>query len=200
MGRGIADLSRLRSGSICDWACAGIVIALIAAAGGCSSPARLNLLSSSPSSTRPADAPQQPPDTWRQVSETLGNSGELRNGVYTVVVPRDDLSVSIEGMDVPTAAGIASTFRFYQCPCGKTVVLGEFVVADYEANDVAYALQKQDLLISSIGPYLLYEKPRLMVVRFQAEGIAHDLAQAIRSALNWTGKNRLAPQTQPPSM
>lgn len=129
-------------------------------------------------------------DAWKQIAGVLGKPGELRDGVYTVTFPRDDLNVRIEGMDVPTAAGIESTFRFYVCSCGKTVVLGQFVCADYEANDVAYALQKENLLISTMAPYLLYEKPRLMMVRFQAEGKPQPLAQAIKSAIEWTGKNR----------
>jgi hypothetical protein len=131
---------------------------------------------------------------WQAVADVLGHKGELREEVYTVRVPRDDLFVSIEGMDVPTAAGIESTFRFYHCTCGKTVVIGEFVLADYETNDVLYALQKEDILISSVAPYLLYERPRLMQVRFQAEGEARHLVEAIKSALNWTGKNRMPAQ------
>ena len=131
---------------------------------------------------------------WNTVAEVLGRTGELRDGVYAVCVPRDDLLVSIEGMGVPTAAGIESTFRFYRCTCGKTVVLGEFVLPDYEVNDVLYALQKEDLLVSSVAPVLLYEKPRLMEVRFQAEGEPRHLAEAIKSALHRTGKNRVQPQ------
>lgn len=131
--------------------------------------------------------------SWKEVADVLGKPGELKDGVYTVTFPRDDLNVRVDGMDVPTAVGIESNFRFYQCSCGKTVVVGQFVCADYEANDVAYALQKENLLISSMGPFLLYEKPRLMEVRFQAEGKPHELAAAIKSAINWTGKNRIPP-------
>lgn len=137
-------------------------------------------------------------DVWKQIADTIGKPGELKDGVYTITLPRDDLTVRIEGMDVPTAAGIESSFKFYQCSCGKTVVLGQFVLPDYEANDVAYALQKEDILVSSMGPYLLYEKPRLMMVRFQAEGKPGPLASAIHSALQWTGKNRMPAQKVAP--
>jgi hypothetical protein len=166
-------------------------LVLLIALAGCSTlggPAR--------STTQPQTAAEEQPaqaDAWKQISTALGRQGELKDGVYTITVPRDDLNVRIDGMDVPTAAGIASTFRFYICSCGKTVVIGEFVCADYEANDVAYALQKENLLISSMGPYLLYDKPHLMAVRFQAEGKPQPLANAIKSAIDWTGKNRIPP-------
>jgi hypothetical protein len=160
-----------------------------------------NSLTAPNSTTKPVvvdSGEAAPVEDWKQIADALGKPGELRDGVYTVTFPRDDLTVRIEGMDVPTGAGISSTFRFYQCSCGKTVVIGEFVLPDYEANDVAYALQKEDILISSMAPFLLYEKPRMMMVRFQAEGKPRSLAAAIKSALNWTGKNRMRGQPVQP--
>lgn len=143
--------------------------------------------------TQPAVTPQQAA-AWKEIAGALGKQGVAQDGVYTVTFPRDDLFVSIEGMDVPTAAGIASVFRFYQCSCGKTSVLGQFVLADYEVNDVVFALQKEDFVVSSVGPFLLYEKPRLLAVRFQAEGDPRRLADVLRQALNRTGRARTAPQ------
>ncbi|MDB5298549.1 MAG: peptidase [Phycisphaerales bacterium] len=124
----------------------------------------------------------------------LERKGVIKDGVYVVTVPRDDLDVTIEGMGIPTAAGIESVFYFYRCPCGKMNVAGQFVTADYEANDVADALRQGQLKITSIGPLLLYEKPRLLVVRFQAEGDAVLMAKALREALRWTAAERMAPQ------
>jgi hypothetical protein len=174
-----------------------LVAALVAGSAGCST---LGGAAAPATQPEPASGPQAASDeqsahtdAWKQISDVLGKRGELKAGVYTVTFPRDDLNVRIDGMDVPTAAGIESTFRFYICSCGKTVVIGQFVCADYEANDVAYALQKENLLISSMGPYLLYDKPHLMAVRFQAEGKPQPLALAIKSAIDWTGKNRIPP-------
>lgn len=147
-----------------------------------------------PAATQASDSSSDSAIQWQAIDQVLGRKGELRDGVYTVRIPRDDLNVSIEGMDVPTAAGIESTFRFYRCKCGKTAVIGQFVLADYEANDVVYALQKEDILVSSLSPFLIYEQPRLMMVNFQAEGQPHRIAQAVKSALNWTAKNRMPPR------
>ena len=148
-----------------------------------------------PAATEASDANSDSAIQWQLIEQVLGRKGEFRDGVYTVRIRRDDLNVTIEGMDVPTAAGIESTFRFYRCKCGKTIVLGQFILADYEANDVVYALQKEDILVSAISPFLIYEQPRLMMVNFQAEGQPQHLAQAIKSALNWTAKNRMPPRT-----
>lgn len=156
---------------------------------GCAS---LSPAPANPPATRPGPTAEETA-AWTQIAAALGKPGVARDGVYTVVFPRDDLFVSIDGMDVPTAAGIESVFRFYRCSCGRTVVIGQFVVADYEANDVAYALEKEDFNVSSMAPLLLYEKPRLLAIRFQAEGDPRRLAEALRDALNRTGKSRLPP-------
>ena len=168
-------------------------LALAMAVGGCASQ---NLDLGSTTQPTPATQPSGADEasaSFKQISDILGRPGEARDSVYTVTFPREDLVVRIEGMDIPAAAGIASTFHFYRCTCGKIVVIGEFIVTDYEANDVAYALQKQNILISSMAPFLIYEKPRLMSVRFQSEGNAIELAKAIKSALDWTGRNRSSP-------
>jgi len=144
----------------------------------------------SPAASQAAGLPDSEAAAWKEISRVLEKPGVLHDGVYTVKVPRDDLLVSIEAMDVPTAAGIESTFHFYRCSCGKTVAIGQFVLADYEANDVLYALQKEDILVSSVGPLLMYEKPRLLAVRFQAEGSPERLAQALKAALGWTNRTR----------
>ena len=132
---------------------------------------------------------------WRSIRAALGKPGEMRDGVLSFVFPRDDLEVTIQGNDTPVGAGIASDFRFYRCPCGMINVVGQFVVADYEANDVLDVLREGHVEIASVGAFLLHERPRLMLIRFQGENKrGGKLAAALRSALSWTGKERMAPQ------
>src|SRR4051812_23241510 len=59
-------------------------------------------------------------DWKKDVAGVLGKPGTLnaKERVYTVTIPRDDIDLKIDGMSVPTAAGIASNFHFYLCSCG----------------------------------------------------------------------------------
>jgi hypothetical protein len=132
---------------------------------------------------------------WESIRKALGKTGDLRDGVLAFVFPRDDLNVTIQGNDIPVAAGLSSEFRFYRCPCGLLNVVGQFVVADYEANDVVDALREGHVEIASVGPLLLHERPRLLLIRFQGENKRGGvLAGALRTALSWTGEERMAPQ------
>jgi hypothetical protein len=143
------------------------------------------------------EGPEEETDeqAWAAIRAALGKPGELRDGVYTLSFPRDDFELTVNGNDVPAAAGIASEFHFFRCPCGLINVIGQFVVADYEANDVVDALREGHVEIASIGPLLLHDRPRLMLIRLQGENKrGGTLARTLRTALSWTGKERMAPQ------
>jgi hypothetical protein len=139
-----------------------------------------------------ADAPATQPTVDRATLDSrLGVTGTTKDGVYCVEVPRKDLHLTIDGDDVPTAAGIASHFYFYTCPCGKTRVIGEFVLCDYEVDDVLDALHEGWLMkIDAISPMLNDEKPRLRIVRFHGEGSADAVGAHLRAALDQTGDAR----------
>jgi hypothetical protein len=154
--------------------------------------------------TAPATAPAEGPDetaaraAFETVVKILGRTGVYASPeVYVVTVPRDDLTLVVEGMEVPTAAGVASIFYFSHCPCGKTRVVGQFCVEDYEANDVIDALRAARIEIASVAPMVLHTRQAPVLIRFFAEGQAEPIARAIREGLRWTGKERMAPATHP---
>jgi hypothetical protein len=139
------------------------------------------------------DSHNSEPALFAALDETFARKGEVKGGVYRLITPRADLFVTVNGMDVPTGAFLESDFRFWRCPCGKALVNGQFVVTDYEANDVINELQLGHLEIASLAPLLLNEHPRLLLIRFQGEGRARQLATTLKSALSYTGEARSAP-------
>jgi hypothetical protein len=152
---------------------------------------------SSVPATAPADDGEDKTDeqAWNSIRAALGKAGDVRDGVLAFTLPRADLDITLQGNDIPVAAGLASEFRFYRCPCGLLNVIGQFVVADYEANDVLDALRAGHVEVASVGPFMLHERPRLLLVRFQGENKRGGvLAGTLRTALSWTGEERMAPQ------
>jgi hypothetical protein len=146
--------------------------------------------------TRPVDHVGESEDdatAWAAIARIMERQGTEHDGVYTVVVPRDDLYVSVEGMLVPTAAGIESRFNFFHCSCGKTSVVGQFVLVDYEVQDVISVLSAADFTIAGIAPFLLNGHPTLMTISFKGEGDTETVAGTLRKAISFTGKERTAP-------
>lgn len=149
--------------------------------------------------TLPADADMAAAEAFAGIEPLLGAQAQKSDGVLTFHFPRKDLEGRLfnDLGDIPVAAGIESRFDFFRCPCGKVLVMGQFVVTQDELNDVIDALRKTVYLkVVSIAPMMLGEKPRLLIVRFQGDGQAETLASYLRIALNQIGEARTA-TTQP---
>src|SRR5271170_3913158 len=132
---------------------------------------------------------------WTQLDAAVGATGSLHDNVCTFTLPRSDLNVTVEGMEIPATAGVASEFNFFQCPCGKIRVVGQFCCADYEANDVIDAIRVGDAIrISGMAPMFVDDKPHLLLIRFQGEGDGVALAKLLHSGLRWIGPARSATQ------
>jgi hypothetical protein len=145
-------------------------------------------------STRPSnpDAPE-----WKAVAAAMGRAGVARGDTYTVTIPRDDLIVILDGNPVPVEAGLESRVHLYPGCCGKLAVVGQIAAMDYELNDVVDALRAARIEVASVGPMLLHTRQAPMLVRFQGEADAGELAKAVRAALKWTGRERMAPEAGP---
>jgi hypothetical protein len=153
----------------------------------------------------PAAVPADPGDPapagadprFGAMSHILGRPGTLTGRVYAVTIPRDDFDLYTKEGWFPPEAGIASIFYFHPCDCGAMSVIGQFVVRDYETNDVIDALREGNIRVASVAPMLLEDDPKLMVIRFQGGGGHAKLAETLRAALAWTGDARTAPPTAP---
>ncbi|MGA2230328.1 MAG: DUF1259 domain-containing protein [Tepidisphaeraceae bacterium] len=131
---------------------------------------------------------------YHDITADLGGTRTFADGVYTITLPRTDLWVQADMGEIPTAAGVASKFYFFQCTCGKDRIVGDFVLADYEVNDVIDALRAGQMDIVGVSPMFEGDKPRMMDVRFQSEGSADTFDKTLKSALQWVGDARTAKQ------
>jgi hypothetical protein len=151
-----------------------------------------------PPATQPAEEistsagePPQEPTALQMAAAALGDLGSLQDELYTIVVPRNDLEVRIHGNPVPVAAGLEARIHLWLCPCGKLMGAGQFMLLDYEVHDVVGALRQEGVTVSTIAPAMIEERPRLMIVRFQAEGDPDAIATAIKDAFSWIGPARM---------
>jgi len=141
------------------------------------------------------DTPATQPYDWKPLDAIIGAKAEFKDQVDTFTLPRNDLDVAVDSMEVPAAAGVASEFHFFRCSCGKMRVVGQFCCADYEANDVIDAIRAGSIIeVANVGPMFISDKPRVTIIRFQGEGDATALAKLLKSGLSWMGDARNAPQ------
>ncbi len=134
---------------------------------------------------RPAAAAveEAPPPSWATaVEESLGRKGTLKGGVLSYGVPRAD-TVTMGGMIIVPAAGVAEAINFQAADNGNVATTGDFVLTAEEVNPVISALEEHHISVTALHSHMLTEEPRLFFMHFWAVGPAQSVAEGIKAAL-----------------
>jgi hypothetical protein len=140
----------------------------------------LFLLLTSPGEARPA-RPDDVPDA-KKIDAIIGRSGEMNNGVYKIGLPRTDLKVKADGVDIKPTLALGSWMAFKRMG-GHTMVMGDLVLLETELNPVLTKLEENGIEISAIHNHVLNEQPRVMYMHFMGMGEEEKLARGLKEAL-----------------
>jgi hypothetical protein len=124
-----------------------------------------------------------PPSWVTTVEESLGRKGTLKGGVLSYGVPRAD-TVTLGGMIIAPAAGVAEAINFQAADTGNVATTGDFVLTANEVNPVISALEEHHILVTALHSHMLTEEPRLFFMHFWAVGPAQSVAEGIKAALD----------------
>jgi hypothetical protein len=170
-----------------------------------------------PAPAVPAPAPEQPgagaPARGRQgrgaetppptldvgaIDRALGEPGQMLGEVYEISFLRSDLSVTVGDIRIKAGFGLGGWAAFKLAPAGnQAVVHGDLVLAEAEVNPVISALQQHDFDMITLHDRLLNASPRVMSVRFWAQGSPGSLAASLKDILGKTTTppaSRMAPE------
>jgi Domain of Unknown Function (DUF1259) len=133
---------------------------------------------------RPAGAPEEaaPPAWVKAVEDTVGRKGTFKGGVLSYGVPRAE-SVSMGGVGVAPAAGVAEAINFQAADSGSVATTGDFVLTAEEVNPVIAELQTHHIMVTALHSHMLTEQPRLFFMHFWAVGSPEPVASGIAAAL-----------------
>src|SRR5437762_5171934 len=99
---------------------------------------------------------------WDAVAKAIGRPGtEMPGGVYRVGIPRSDLTVTLDGVQIKPALALGSYLAFKKT--GKeAMVMGDLVLLQEEVNPVMKKLIEQGIQITAIHNHLLRASPMVM--------------------------------------
>jgi hypothetical protein len=117
------------------------------------------------------------------VARALGYSGNVKDGVYQVTVPRTD-PVRVHGVEAPPSMGLATAINFQPTGQNKAAITGDFVMTAEEVAPVLKALTGAGIGINSLHNHMVDEEPRLFFVHFWGNDDPVKLAQGLRAALD----------------
>jgi Domain of Unknown Function (DUF1259) len=123
-----------------------------------------------------------PPAWVKAVEDSVGRKGTFKGGVLSYGVPRGE-PVTMGGMTVAPAAGVAEAINFQAADPGTVATTGDFVLTAEEVNPVIAELQTHHILVTALHSHMLTEQPRLFFMHFWAVGSPESVGDGIAAAL-----------------
>jgi Domain of Unknown Function (DUF1259) len=134
---------------------------------------------------------QQMPADYAAVLATVGKTGDFRDNVLRVNVPRSDLTVTIKGRPAPTPFGFGGWIAMTKGTGGQDVLMGDLVLTEDEVNPVMSALLANGLDVTALHNHFFWDQPRIFYMHVHGVGQAADLTKRVKPALD------LIPSTKP---
>ena len=147
----------------------------------------LSVCSAAPWQSGQSSSGQQKATTdWKAVEHALGKAGSVQPGdVYKVSLPRSDLRVTVNGIEVKPALALGSWVAFKKTG-NMTMVMGDLVLTEEEVTPVLTRLQEGGVEQTALHNHVLHESPRVMYLHIHGMGDAVKIAKAIHDALALT--------------
>lgn len=133
---------------------------------------------------------------WKPVEQALGRSGQQQpDGAYKFGLPRGDLNVTVDGVQVKPALALGSWLAF-SSPGQNAMVMGDLVLAEDEVSPVMQAVEEHGIEVTALHNHVLHESPRVMYMHIAGHGDAAKLASALKQVVALT---KTPAPSQPPS-
>jgi len=136
------------------------------------------LLAAAPGAAFAAD------DGWQaQVGEALGKTGSVApGGVYRVGLPRTDLKVTLDGVDLKPGFALGGWLAFEKMS-DQGMVMGDLVLTMDEVTPVMTKLSAGGIDVTALHNHLLRNQPFTMYMHVLGHGDPVKLAAALHTAL-----------------
>ena len=120
---------------------------------------------------------------WKAVGQALGKEGAVMpGGVYRVGMPRTDLKVTLDGVDIKPGFALGSWLAFK--PMGNdAMVMGDLVLTQEEVNPVMKKLLENGIEITALHNHLLRSQPATMYMHVSGHGDPVKLATVLHDGL-----------------
>jgi hypothetical protein len=133
---------------------------------------------------RAAAQAQTMPDAYQAVLKTLAKSGDFRDGVLKVNLPRADVAVTIAGRPAPTPFGFGGWVAFTKGDHDMDVMMGDLVLTEDEVNPVMSAILTNGLQVTALHNHFFWDQPRMFYMHVHGHGAAAAIANQLKAAVD----------------
>src|SRR6516164_6603352 len=123
-------------------------------------------------------------DDWQaQVGDALGKTGATTpGGIYRVGLPRTDLKVTLDGVELKAGFALGSWLAFEKIG-DQGMVMGDLVLTMDEVSPVMTKLAAGGIEVTALHNHLLRNQPFTMYMHVLGQGDPVKLAAALHTAL-----------------
>jgi Domain of Unknown Function (DUF1259) len=138
-------------------------------------------------------APASAEPAWDKVAQALGKSGAVvAGGVYRIGLPRTDLRVTLDGVELKPGFALGSWLAFE--PTGdQAMVMGDLVLTESEVSPVMQKLAEHGFEITALHNHLLRGSPTTLYMHVLGHGDPVALATSLHEALAFSKTPFTAP-------
>jgi hypothetical protein len=123
------------------------------------------------------------PEWMKSVGEALGKTGSaMPGGIYRVGLPRSDLKVTLDGVEIKPALALGSWLAFRKSG-SQGMVMGDLVLLVSEVTPVMTKLEEAGIEVTALHNHLLRNEPFTMYMHVLGHGDPVKLANALHAAL-----------------
>lgn len=127
---------------------------------------------------------QEMPSDYKTVLSTLGKTGDFKDGVLKVNIPRNDLRVAISQRPAPTPFGFGGWVALTKGSNGTEVLMGDLVLTEDEVNPVMSAILQNGLDVTALHNHFFWEQPRIFYMHVHGMGTAAELSRRVKPAID----------------
>ena len=145
---------------------------------------------------------QEVPSDYKAVLTALNKTGDFKDHVLKVNIPRNDLKVTIGQRPAPTPFGFGGWIALTKSEGGGEVMMGDLVLTEDEVNPVMSAVLDNGLDVTALHNHFFHEQPRIFYMHVHGMGSATDLARRIKPAIDLidqASKKNPPPAAAPPA-
>lgn len=136
---------------------------------------------------------QEMPAASKQVLDTLGKTGDFKDNVLKVNIPRNDLSITVAHVKTPTPFGFGGWVAMTKGTGGMDVMMGDLVLTQEEVSPVMSALLENGLEATALHNHFFWDEPRMLYMHVHGHGSPAELARKVKPALDLIGKGASRP-------
>lgn len=131
---------------------------------------------------------QDIPAPYQQVLTTLSKTGDFKDNVLKVNIPRNDVKVTVAGVETPTPFGFGGWVALTKGTGGHDVLMGDLVLLEEEVNPVMSALLERGFDVTALHNHFFWDQPRMFYMHVHGHGTPAELATNLKPAIDLIGR------------